>query len=87
MAAGVYGSRCNTARAVLKKSLMYMPQSALAGGFRNLPRYARRSAGLLFAHYFDFSFGPPIALFLGGVLTIAAFFSKFRVIRSVNMIE
>jgi len=43
--------------------------------------------GLLFGYYLDFSLGPAIALFLGGVLTIAAFFSRFRVIRSVNMIE
>ena len=35
-------------------------------------------AGLLFAYFFDFSFGPAIALFLGAVLTIAAILSRFR---------
>ena len=40
--------------------------------------------GLLFAYFFDFSIGPAIALFLGAVLVIAALFSKFRRIQSVN---
>jgi len=43
--------------------------------------------GLLFAYFFDFSVGPAIALFLGAVLTIAALFSKFRQIHSVNKIS
>ena len=40
--------------------------------------------GLLFAYFFDFSVGPAIALFLGTVLAIAALFSKFRQIHTVN---
>jgi zinc/manganese transport system permease protein len=43
--------------------------------------------GLLFAYFFDFSIGPAIALFLGAVLVIAALFSKFRQIQSVNKIS
>lgn len=43
--------------------------------------------GLLFAYRFDFSIGPAIALFLGGVLIIAALFSKFRQIHSLNMVK
>lgn len=44
-------------------------------------------AGLLFAYFFDFSIGPAIALFLGAVLVIAALFSKFRQIQSVNKVS
>ena len=44
-------------------------------------------AGLLFAYFFDFSIGPAIALFLGVVLVIAALFSKFRRINSLNMVK
>jgi zinc/manganese transport system permease protein len=40
--------------------------------------------GLLFAYFFDFSVGPAIALFLGVVLAIAALFSKFRQIHTVD---
>jgi zinc/manganese transport system permease protein len=43
--------------------------------------------GLLFAYFYDFSVGPAIALFLGVVLAIAALFSKFRQIHSVNKIS
>jgi len=43
--------------------------------------------GLLFAYFFDFSIGPAIALFLGAVLVIAALFSKFRQIHSLNMVK
>ncbi len=43
--------------------------------------------GLLFAYRFDFSLGPAIALFLGAVLVIAALFSKFRQIQSVNKVD
>jgi len=42
--------------------------------------------GLLFGYYLDFSFGPAIALFLGGELTIAALFSKLCKIRLLNII-
>ena len=42
-------------------------------------------SGLLFAYFFDFSVGPAVALFLGVVLVIAALFSKFRRINSLNM--
>jgi zinc/manganese transport system permease protein len=38
-------------------------------------------AGLVFAHRLDFSVGPPIALFLGCLLAIAALFAKFTRIR------
>lgn len=38
--------------------------------------------GLLFGYYLDFSLGPAIVLFLGGALTVAAFFSKLHKIRS-----
>ena len=44
-------------------------------------------AGLLFAYFFDFSIGPAIALFLGVVLVIAALFSKFRRINSLNTVK
>jgi len=44
-------------------------------------------AGLLFAYFFDFSIGPAIALFLGVVLVIAALFSKFRRINSLNIVK
>jgi len=43
--------------------------------------------GLLFGYYLDFSFGPAIALLLGVILVIAALFSKFRRIRSLNMVK
>jgi len=43
--------------------------------------------GLLFAYFFDFSIGPAVALFLGAVLVIAALFSKFRRINSLNMVK
>jgi len=43
--------------------------------------------GLLFAYFFDFSIGPAVALFLGAVLVIAALFSKFRQIQSLNMVK
>jgi len=43
--------------------------------------------GLLFAYFFDFSIGPAVALFLGVVLVIAALFSKFRRINSLNMVK
>jgi zinc/manganese transport system permease protein len=42
--------------------------------------------GLLFAYYFDFSIGPAIAFFLGAVLVIAALFSKFHRIRTLDMV-
>jgi len=44
-------------------------------------------AGLLSAYFFDFSIGPAIALFLGVVLVIAALFSKFRRINSLNTVK
>lgn len=43
--------------------------------------------GLLFAYYFDFSIGPAIALFLGGVLVMAALLSKFRRFRTLDMVR
>lgn len=42
--------------------------------------------GLLFAYYFDFSIGPAIAFFLGGVLVMAALFSKFHRFRTLDMV-
>ena len=42
--------------------------------------------GLLFAYFFDFSIGPAIALFLGGVLVMAALLSKFSRFRTLDMV-
>jgi zinc/manganese transport system permease protein len=41
--------------------------------------------GLLFAYYFDFSIGPAIAFFLGGVLVMAALLSRLRRFRTFDM--
>jgi zinc/manganese transport system permease protein len=43
--------------------------------------------GLLFAYYFDFSIGPAIAFFLGAVLVIAALFSKFHRIHTLDSLR
>ena len=43
--------------------------------------------GLLFGYYFDFSVGPPVALFLGGVLVIAAVLNKLHKTRSISMVK
>lgn len=37
--------------------------------------------GLLFGYYLDCSFGPAIALFMGGALTIGVFLSRLRIIQ------
>jgi zinc/manganese transport system permease protein len=42
--------------------------------------------GLLFAYFFDFSIGPAVALFLGVVLVIAALFSRFHRIQTLDTV-
>jgi zinc/manganese transport system permease protein len=43
--------------------------------------------GLLFAYFFDFSIGPAVALFLGVVLVIAALFSRFHQIQTLDSVR